>query len=751
MYGLPAIDIVVIVLYFSGMIAIGVWASRRISNQEDFFLGGRRFGKLIQTFAAFGQGTSADTAVSVSTTTFTNGASGIWSSLLYLFGTPIYWLVAPWMRRLRLLTMGDFFRERYGSQRMAAMYAIIATLGMMGFIAVGFSAMAKTVVAILPKEPTALTSEQIETYNVAYEHEKTRAARVGGQPHLLSFAEWTERARLESVAADQRTNDQQQRLAVLSERRPALTFSHIPEWVLVCVVCIIVMLYAIAGGLEAAFITDMIQGMFIIVLSILLIPFGWSKISEMHGGSGLFDAPRIIHERLPSAYFEVFGSPHAIDFLWYYIIAISVLAMLVVPIQPNFLVANGAAKNEYAARYGFTVGNFMKRGCTVMWGVFGLAAIVLYSGQVHHSDLVWGYATRDLLGSLGIGLVGLMIACLMAALMSTVDCLMLTCSSLLTHNLYAFLVPNRSQGHYVWVGRAMGALVVIGGAWVALQFDTILQILKFIWEVLAGLIPAFWLGMKWRRAHRWGAWASIILGGTAFLVVPFLGPVAAPGLRQSPRLLETTHPEPLTRSYAAGKADIVLRESEIEAWDRLATEDRAIGPRPEPLKMGDTFEVVYRLPQKSIYWAQGIAPDDDGEPVGRGSLNVELYLIDEYVHDLSKLPYAFNETLRILIRLIVPVVIMVAVSLCCRPDRSTAIDRFFIKMRVKVQPTPEADERALEVAYADPDSTRHRLLLPNSSWELLRWQREDLVGFVAAIGGVVGILLMMRALVGIGG
>jgi SSS family solute:Na+ symporter len=120
MFGLLIIDLIVIVLYFAMMIAIGVWSSRRIKNQEDFFLAGRRLGKVVQAFAAFGMGTSAETAVSVSTTTFTNGASGVWSSLLYLFGTPVYWLISPWQRRVRLLTTGDFFLERYGCTRMAA-------------------------------------------------------------------------------------------------------------------------------------------------------------------------------------------------------------------------------------------------------------------------------------------------------------------------------------------------------------------------------------------------------------------------------------------------------------------------------------------------------------------------------------------------------------------------------------------------------------------------------------------------------
>ncbi len=83
MFGLPLIDIIVIIIYFVIVIAIGLWSMRRIKNQEDYFLAGRRFGKFIQTFAAFGQGTSADTAIGVSTTTFSNGAAGMWR-LAYL-------------------------------------------------------------------------------------------------------------------------------------------------------------------------------------------------------------------------------------------------------------------------------------------------------------------------------------------------------------------------------------------------------------------------------------------------------------------------------------------------------------------------------------------------------------------------------------------------------------------------------------------------------------------------------------------
>ena len=189
MFGLPIIDLIVIVLYFAIVIAIGVWSSRRIKDQEDFFLAGRRFGKLIQTFAAFGQGTSADTAVSVSTTTFTNGASGIWSSLLYLFGTPVYWLVAPWSRRLRLLTMGDFFLERYGSTKMAATYAVIGTFSLMSLIAVGFSAMTKTIVAITPKTAEQFTPAEQDAYERAATVQNTLAKSVSAEAAVLTYNE----------------------------------------------------------------------------------------------------------------------------------------------------------------------------------------------------------------------------------------------------------------------------------------------------------------------------------------------------------------------------------------------------------------------------------------------------------------------------------------------------------------------------------------------------------------------------------
>ena len=141
MFGLQLIDILAIVIYFSVTIYIGFRAMRNIKNQEDYFLAGRRFGKLIQTFAAFGQGTSAENAVVMARMTFINGAAAIWQALAWVFGMPIFWFTSIWYRRLRIISLGDFFEERYGSKPMAGFYAVISSIFFMIVIGLGFHAM----------------------------------------------------------------------------------------------------------------------------------------------------------------------------------------------------------------------------------------------------------------------------------------------------------------------------------------------------------------------------------------------------------------------------------------------------------------------------------------------------------------------------------------------------------------------------------------------------------------------------------
>ncbi len=728
MFGLTTLDLVMIVVYFAAIIAIGMYSMRRIKNKEDYFLGGRRFGKLIQTFAAFGQATSTENVVGVTTTTFHNGASGIWSAMVMLFATPMYWITSPWFRRLRLLTMGDFFEERYQSQRMAALYAIIGCICMMANIAIGLSAMTKTIVATLPKTIEQFTPQEKLEYERAM---------------VLERLEKADYASLSAVDKDQ--------LRELRIEKPQKFFSHISESLIIWVVCLVVVIYAVSGGLEAAFLTDLLQGMLIIVLSLLLLPFAYIKINSIYGGASISDALHTIHQQLPESFFVIFGSPASIDFTWYYIAAIAVMTTINVVIAPNMLVATGSAKDEYTARFGFTSGNYMKRLCTIFWGMFGLAAVLLYRDTLSNSDMLWGFATVDLIGSLNLGLVGLMIACLMAALMSTATCLMITASSLILHNIYRPFFRSYKPSHDIFVGRLTGFVIIVGGALIATQFDNILQMLKFTWEFNVVLAASFWLGIKWRRANRIGAWSSILSTMLIFSLAPIFTPVLLPGLRTNSYLLKMTNPAPLVRTFTAHEMDVKARNEEIIKWEKLAAQGLAQNPKPLPMLAGEQFSKTDVLPQRSIFWTQGVKKSADGQTYGSGMLNLELVLVDQCITDLSQKPYAWNESLRVLIRTIFPFLVLLIAAWLSKPLPKDKLDQFFVKMKTKVHIDPQEDAKQMALSRENPARFDHLKLFPASDWEIYRWGKEDSWGFIASVGILVVILAALFYFVGLGG
>lgn len=110
-----SIDVFTFSIYFLVLIFIGIWAFLRTKSSGDYFLANRRFGRVLMIAQAFGIGTNTNQPVAVAGASYTIGLAGIWYQWLWLFVTPFFWLIAPIYRRLRYVTMADFFRERYGN------------------------------------------------------------------------------------------------------------------------------------------------------------------------------------------------------------------------------------------------------------------------------------------------------------------------------------------------------------------------------------------------------------------------------------------------------------------------------------------------------------------------------------------------------------------------------------------------------------------------------------------------------------
>ncbi|MBP5622660.1 MAG: hypothetical protein J6X44_11675 [Thermoguttaceae bacterium] len=211
--GLTTLDYIVLAGYFVIMTLIGLWSMFFVKKQEDYFLGSRSFGKLFQMFAAFGAGTNASDPIVTAKTTFTNGLSGVWSGLLWLFVTPFYWICGVWYRRMRCLTLGDWFEERYQSKAIAFAYMIFGAVFYMVYLGVGMTAIGKM-----------------------------------GAP---------------LVGADS--------LVILGHSIPFDQF-------IIILTAVCVLFYGVLGGLRAAYWTDLIQGIFIVILSVVLIPIGLNAL-----------------------------------------------------------------------------------------------------------------------------------------------------------------------------------------------------------------------------------------------------------------------------------------------------------------------------------------------------------------------------------------------------------------------------------------------------------------------------------------
>jgi SSS family solute:Na+ symporter len=119
---------------------------------------------------------------------------------------------------------------------------------------------------------------------------------------------------------------------------------------------------------------------------------------------------------------------------------------------------------------------------------------------------------------LPIGLRGLVVAGLLSALMSSLASLFNSCATLFTLDIYSKLKPNKSQKHYVSVGRLATSIVVICGLiWIpimkAMAGGGVYKYLQQVQGYLAPPITAvFLLGLFWKKTNSTGAFFGLISG-----------------------------------------------------------------------------------------------------------------------------------------------------------------------------------------------------------------------------------------------
>ncbi len=267
-------------------------------------------------------------------------------------------------------------------------------------------------------------------------------------------------------------------------------------------------IYSFFGGLVSSAYATFIQGLMIIVLSVMLIPLG---LNEIGGVSAMRQA-------LPANFFDLFSPELGIGAFTIAMLALN--GVVGITAQPHMVSMCATGKTERDGRIGQTYGSFVKRAVTIGWAFTGLivAALVIKNGQ-HLTDPedAFGYATKILLFP---GLTGLMVASILAANMSSASNFMVNTGALFTQNFYKeFINKSPSDKQLLMTGRISSLLLTLLGVLFAIYVNSVLHAFLFIETIAAFMGIMIFAGVLWKRANRYGAISGV---SAAFILYYYL-------------------------------------------------------------------------------------------------------------------------------------------------------------------------------------------------------------------------------------
>ena len=285
-------------------------------------------------------------------------------------------------------------------------------------------------------------------------------------------------------------------------------------------------IYTVAGGLAAVIYTEVIQTVILTAGALVLMFIGLNQVGGWEG----------LRASLPADFFHMMKASTDHDFPWTGIFFGAPILGIWYWCTDQVIVQRVlSAKDIGNARGGTVLAGFLKILPVFMLVVPGMIARSLYPEVASDTNAAFPTLVARLMPA---GLQGVMVAAMLAALMSSLSAVFNSSSTIFTMDFYKKFKPEASEKELVNVGRvATVIMVVLGVAWIPFMGRVSSQLWLYLQSVQAYISPpitaVFLLGVFWRRINGHGALAALIagflLGGIRFVLEVGFGGAIPPG------------------------------------------------------------------------------------------------------------------------------------------------------------------------------------------------------------------------------
>jgi len=304
-------------------------------------------------------------------------------------------------------------------------------------------------------------------------------------------------------------------------------------WIAAISLVVITGLYTVIGGMKAVLWTSVLQTPVLLLGSFIILFVGLTKLGA---GAGLLEGWAVMSE-INGANMHLFRPIGDPNFPWPAVVGGSIIIGTWYWCTDQYIVQRVLSGRDMTqARRGAIFGGYLKITPVFIFMVPGMIAFAL--AEKGMLDLSGGSNTafpvmvRELLPA---GIKGVVLGGAIAALMSSLASLFNSSATLFTIDFYERLRPDRSQKHYLRVGRVATAVVVLLGiAWVPvipLLGESLYEALQKVQALIApSIVAVFFLGIFTNRVTPAAGFWGLVLGfiaGMFYLVLDLSPSLAA--------------------------------------------------------------------------------------------------------------------------------------------------------------------------------------------------------------------------------